>query len=65
MNTIYQGQKSMNVVEIVPRTAQSLLEELFEACSDYDGYLTEIEIVGALAMAQAYYSNTLIEYTDE
>jgi len=55
----------MNVVEIVPRTAQSLLEELFEACSDYDGYLTEIEIVGALAMAQAYYANTLIEYTDE
>ena len=55
----------MNVIEMVPKTSQNLLEELFTTCSEFDGFLTEIEIVGALAMAQAYYANTLIEYTDE
>ncbi|MDB4426043.1 hypothetical protein N9281_01165 [bacterium] len=55
----------MNVVDLVPKTAQNLLEELFTTCSEFDGFVTDIEVVGALAMAQAYYANTLIEYTDE
>tara|TARA_R100000541_G_scaffold12033_3_gene20343 strand:+ start:3389 stop:3559 length:171 start_codon:yes stop_codon:yes gene_type:complete len=54
-----------NIVEISPKTPETLLNSIYECCIDHDSYLTEIEIVGALTMAQAYYITASIELTDE